>query len=47
MTQDQEGSVRRRRQLETSAEDTDDRGWTQLHIFARKGDLKEVCSLLC
>ncbi|CAI9097526.1 OLC1v1033974C1 [Oldenlandia corymbosa var. corymbosa] len=43
---DQEGSIRRRRQLERYADDTDDRGWTLLHIFARKGDLKEVKRLL-
>ncbi|KAL3498133.1 hypothetical protein ACH5RR_040865 [Cinchona calisaya] len=46
MTQQQEGSIRRRRQLDRSEGDTDDRGWTSLHICARKGDLKEVKRLL-
>ncbi|XP_027084951.1 phytochrome-interacting ankyrin-repeat protein 1 [Coffea arabica] len=46
MPQEQEGSIRRRRHLDRSAGDTDDRGWTPLHICARKGDLKEVKRLL-
>lgn len=35
-------SVTRRRKMLRSEGDTDDRGWTLLHIYARKGDLKEV-----
>lgn len=47
MPQEQEGLMRRRRQLGRSAAgDTDDRGWTSLHICARKGDLREVKRLL-
>ncbi|KAI3716836.1 hypothetical protein L1987_68021 [Smallanthus sonchifolius] len=29
-----------------SGDDRDDRGWTNLHVGARKGDLKEVKRLL-
>ena len=43
MPQEQEGSIRRRRHLDRSAGDTDDRGWTPLHTCARNGDFKEVC----
>lgn len=36
-------SIRRSFRLSsTAAIDTDDRGWTLLHVGARKGDLKEV-----
>lgn len=28
---------------DSSVDDRDDRGWTNLHVGARKGDLKEVC----
>ncbi|XP_051137308.1 phytochrome-interacting ankyrin-repeat protein 2-like [Andrographis paniculata] len=38
--------IRRKRKLLVSGEDRDDRGWTMLHIHARKGDLKEVKRLL-
>ncbi|KAK6158621.1 hypothetical protein DH2020_005935 [Rehmannia glutinosa] len=41
-------SIRRSRRLLRSRSDRDDRGWTLLHIHARKGDLKENqtgCSL--
>lgn len=47
MTQEQEqvGSIRwnlsRRRSFRIGV-DRDDRGWTPLHIGARKGDLKQV-----
>ncbi|XP_009588839.1 phytochrome-interacting ankyrin-repeat protein 1 isoform X1 [Nicotiana tabacum] len=40
------GLSRRYRRLDMSAGDMDDRGWTPLHIVARKGDLKEVKRLL-
>lgn len=48
MPEEQDGSVRRRRRLDrsASANDIDDRGWTPLHIYASKGDLKGVCSLI-
>ncbi|KAL3818385.1 hypothetical protein ACJIZ3_004290 [Penstemon smallii] len=39
------GSIRRSRKLLTSG-GGDDRGWTQLHVHARKGDLREVKRLL-
>lgn len=40
-------SIRRSRTLLSRADsDTDDRGWTLLHVFAKKGDLKEVNRLL-
>ncbi|XP_075479043.1 phytochrome-interacting ankyrin-repeat protein 1-like [Primulina tabacum] len=40
-------SIRRSRKLlSRSDSDTDDRGWTLLHVFAKKGDLKEVKRLL-
>ncbi|XP_073125079.1 phytochrome-interacting ankyrin-repeat protein 1 [Henckelia pumila] len=40
-------SIRRSRKLlSRSVSDTDDRGWTLLHVFAKKGDLKEVKRLL-
>ncbi|PIA32715.1 hypothetical protein AQUCO_04400127v1 [Aquilegia coerulea] len=34
------------RRLYRSAVDMDDRGWTSLHVVARKGDLKKVKKLL-
>jgi len=49
MPQEQAVSIRRslsRRRSLRSGVDTDDRGWTLLHIGARKGDLKEVKRLL-
>ncbi|XAR69933.1 hypothetical protein NMG60_11001707 [Bertholletia excelsa] len=46
MPQDELRSNRRRRRLYRSVSDTDDRGWTSLHVGARKGDLKEVKRLL-
>ncbi|CAL5415804.1 unnamed protein product [Camellia sinensis] len=39
---DQLGLTRRSRRVYRSGGDRDDRGWTVLHIGARKGDLKEV-----
>lgn len=39
-------SIRRKLKFLTSGGDRDDRGWTMLHIYARKGDLKEVRRLL-
>lgn len=42
---DQLGLTRRSRRVYRSGGDRDDRGWTLLHIGARKGDLKEVCFL--
>nr|DAD36435.1 TPA_asm: hypothetical protein HUJ06_007076 [Nelumbo nucifera] len=49
MPQEQPGSLRRslssRRSFKSSVE-RDDRGWTLLHIRARKGELKEVKRLL-
>ncbi|XP_011082134.1 26S proteasome non-ATPase regulatory subunit 10-like isoform X2 [Sesamum indicum] len=39
-------SIRGRRRLIRSGGDRDDRGWTLLHIYASKGDLKEVKRLL-
>ncbi|XP_071723688.1 phytochrome-interacting ankyrin-repeat protein 1-like [Rutidosis leptorrhynchoides] len=38
-------SLSRRRSLRSGV-DTDDRGWTLLHVVARRGDLKEVRKLL-
>ncbi|KAM7251504.1 hypothetical protein ACFE04_023387 [Oxalis oulophora] len=38
-------SLSRRRSLRLAA-NTDDRGWTLLHVVARRGDLKEVKRLL-
>ena len=35
-------SLSRRRSFRYEVFNTDDRGWTSLHIGARKGDLKEV-----
>lgn len=35
-----------RRRLLRSGFDTDDRGWTPLHIGARKGDVKKVYCLV-
>jgi hypothetical protein len=29
--------------VRTQGDDADDRGWNQLHVAARKGNLKEVC----
>ncbi|XP_042488522.1 phytochrome-interacting ankyrin-repeat protein 1-like [Macadamia integrifolia] len=43
---EQEGSLRRSRRYFRSSVERDDRGWTLLHIGARKGDLKEVKRLL-
>ncbi|KGN53438.1 phytochrome-interacting ankyrin-repeat protein 2 [Cucumis sativus] len=39
-------SLSRRRSFRYEVFNTDDRGWTSLHIGARKGDLKEVKRLL-
>lgn len=42
-------SVRRSmscRRLLRSAGDRDDRGWTVLHVGAKKGDVKEVCCIV-
>lgn len=47
MEEDQVGSTRRSRRMRITAGDTDDRGWTPLHIVARKGDLKQVIYLSC
>lgn len=47
--EEQHGSVGRRRRLDrsdSSLSDTDDRGWTPLHVYAKKGDLKGVKRLL-
>ncbi|GFZ15542.1 hypothetical protein Acr_24g0017320 [Actinidia rufa] len=41
MPQDQLGLIRRSRRMYRSVGDRDDRGWTMLHIGARKGDLRE------
>ncbi|KAK3034905.1 hypothetical protein RJ639_034147 [Escallonia herrerae] len=46
MPQDYLVSNRRSRRVQRSAEDRDDRGWTQLHIGAHRGDIKEVKKLL-
>ncbi|CAK9154637.1 unnamed protein product [Ilex paraguariensis] len=46
MPLDQLGSNRRSICRSRSAADRDDRGWTPLHIGARKGDIKEVNILL-
>ncbi|XP_072977058.1 phytochrome-interacting ankyrin-repeat protein 1-like [Typha angustifolia] len=50
MPEDQEGQPQRyvlnRRSFRRRSSDRDDRGWTLLHIGARKGDLKEVKRLL-
>ncbi|GAB4834837.1 hypothetical protein Ancab_033105 [Ancistrocladus abbreviatus] len=49
MPQQQSGLARRkisRRRSFRCGFDTDDRGWTLLHVGARKGDLKEVKRLL-
>ncbi|GFZ00914.1 hypothetical protein Acr_14g0005490 [Actinidia rufa] len=46
MPQDQLVSIRRSRHVYRSVGDRDDRGWTMLHIGARKGDLREVKRLL-
>ncbi|KAF5936427.1 hypothetical protein HYC85_027556 [Camellia sinensis] len=47
MPQDNQlGLTRRSRRVYRSGGDRDDRGWTLLHIGARKGDLKEVKRLL-
>jgi hypothetical protein len=32
--------------VRTQGDDADDRGWNQLHVAARKGNLKEVCMML-
>ncbi|CAI9771657.1 unnamed protein product [Fraxinus pennsylvanica] len=40
------GPIRKSRQLGRLGGDRDDRGWTPLHICARKGDLKQVKRLL-
>ncbi|KAK4435626.1 Phytochrome-interacting ankyrin-repeat protein 1 [Sesamum alatum] len=39
-------SIRGRRRLIRWGGDRDDRGWTLLHVYASKGDLKEVKRLL-
>ncbi|KAG6409741.1 hypothetical protein SASPL_127783 [Salvia splendens] len=36
-------SVRRKRKMPKLGVDRDDRGWTLLHIYAKKGDLREAC----
>ncbi|CAL5418331.1 unnamed protein product [Camellia sinensis] len=41
---DQLGLTSRSRRVYRSGGDRDDRGWTLLHIGARKGDLKEHTS---
>uniref|UniRef100_A0A7N0U4Z7 Uncharacterized protein n=1 Tax=Kalanchoe fedtschenkoi TaxID=63787 RepID=A0A7N0U4Z7_KALFE len=49
MPREQSSSLRRSlscRRLLRSASDRDDRGWTLLHVGARKGDIKEVKRLL-
>ncbi|KAM3379519.1 phytochrome-interacting ankyrin-repeat protein 2 [Capsicum galapagoense] len=46
MEEGQSGSFRRSRRMRMTAGDMDDRGWTPLHIVARKGDLKQVRRLL-
>lgn len=46
MPQEYIASSRRSRRAYRSAGDRDDRGWTMLHIGARKGDIKEVKRLL-
>lgn len=47
MEEDRVGLIRRSRRMQMTAGDTDDRGWTPLHIVARKGDLKQVLYILC
>lgn len=51
MPQEEVGSIRRnlsltRRRSFRSRVDGDDRGWTLLHIGARKGDLRQVGDLI-
>ncbi|XP_059641822.1 phytochrome-interacting ankyrin-repeat protein 2-like [Cornus florida] len=46
MPDEQLGSNRGSRRTRRSAGDRDDRGWTMLHVGARRGDLKEVKRLL-
>lgn len=46
MPQEYIASNRRSRRAYWSADDRDDRGWTMLHIGARKGDIKEVYILV-
>ncbi|XP_019190095.1 PREDICTED: ankyrin repeat and protein kinase domain-containing protein 1 [Ipomoea nil] len=46
MPEDQLGLYKRSKRLHMTAGDRDDRGWTPLHIVARKGDLREVRRLL-
>ncbi|KAM7490723.1 hypothetical protein LguiA_033644 [Lonicera macranthoides] len=46
MPQEYLGSYRRSKRSHRSAEDRDDRGWTMLHVGARKGDIREVRRLL-
>lgn len=36
------GSIRRTQSLRRSVGDKDDRGWTLLHVGARRGDVREV-----
>lgn len=36
------GSIRRTQSLRRSVGDRDDRGWTLLHVGARRGDVREV-----
>jgi hypothetical protein len=33
--------------VRTAGDDADDRGWNQLHVAARKGNLKEVTHAAC
>lgn len=40
-------SIRTKRKTPRSGGDRDDRGWTLLHMYARKGDLREVFSYTC
>ncbi|XP_075489017.1 phytochrome-interacting ankyrin-repeat protein 1-like [Primulina tabacum] len=46
MLEYQNSSRRSRKLLSRVDSDADDRGWTLLHVFAKKGDLKEVKRLL-
>ncbi|KAI4372177.1 hypothetical protein MLD38_010445 [Melastoma candidum] len=51
MPQEEDGTMSRssslnRRRSRRGGHDTDDRGWTLLHIGAKKGDLKQVKRLL-
>lgn len=44
MPEDKLGSFRRTQSLRRSGGDRDDRGWTSLHVGARRGDIREVRS---